>query len=218
MRVSPRRRETAARIFLLLSLILFSARGLFGQPAPQRDIVIEVIDGDTVETLAAGRVRLHGVDAPERAQRFGPEATAFLEELLQGKQVMLRPTDRDRYGRIVAWLTLPGGPSVQELLLTAGLAWWYERYAPGATALAEAEREAREARRGVWSLEEPTPPWEWRRRRRSTGLPPGVRDRDCSDFVTQREAQAFFEAAGGPDIDPHRLDGDGDGVVCESLP
>ena len=43
-------------------------------------------------------------------------------------------------------------------------------------------------------------------------------DRDCSDFKTQAEAQAFYEAAGGPDRDPHRLDPDKDGVACESLP
>lgn len=42
-------------------------------------------------------------------------------------------------------------------------------------------------------------------------------DRDCSDFKTQKEAQAFFEAAGGPEKDPHRLDPDKDGVACESL-
>jgi len=47
--------------------------------------------------------------------------------------------------------------------------------------------------------------------------PAGV-DRDCGDFRTQAEAQAFFGAAGGPGSDPHRLDSDGDGVVCESLP
>jgi competence protein ComEC len=43
-------------------------------------------------------------------------------------------------------------------------------------------------------------------------------DRNCSDFSSQAEAQAFYEAAGGPAQDPHRLDGDGNGVACESLP
>ncbi len=43
-------------------------------------------------------------------------------------------------------------------------------------------------------------------------------DRNCSDFDTQQEAQAFYEAAGGPEKDPHRLDGDGDGIACQSLP
>jgi hypothetical protein len=47
---------------------------------------------------------------------------------------------------------------------------------------------------------------------------PSGEDRDCGDFSSQAEAQAFFEAAGRPEQDPHRLDGDGNGVVCESLP
>lgn len=47
---------------------------------------------------------------------------------------------------------------------------------------------------------------------------PSVPDRNCSDFDTWSEAQAFFEAEGGPESDPHRLDHDGDGIACESLP
>jgi hypothetical protein len=43
-------------------------------------------------------------------------------------------------------------------------------------------------------------------------------DRNCADFATQQEAQSFFENAGGPNEDPHRLDGDGDGIACETLP
>ena len=46
----------------------------------------------------------------------------------------------------------------------------------------------------------------------------GEEDKDCKDFRTQREAQLFFEANGGPSNDPHNLDRDGDGKVCESLP
>ena len=47
---------------------------------------------------------------------------------------------------------------------------------------------------------------------------PSVPDRNCSDFDTWAEAQAFFESEGGPESDPHRLDSDGDGIACESLP
>ena len=52
----------------------------------------------------------------------------------------------------------------------------------------------------------------------SPSLDPSGPDRDCGDFSTQAEAQAFYEAAGGPASDPHRLDGEGDGTACESLP
>lgn len=49
-------------------------------------------------------------------------------------------------------------------------------------------------------------------------LPSGTLDKDCSDFKTQKEAQSFFLSNGGPSNDPHGLDRDGDGIVCESLP
>lgn len=52
----------------------------------------------------------------------------------------------------------------------------------------------------------------------SLAYDPNGPDRDCGDFATQAEAQAFYESAGGPVSDPHRLDGEGDGVACESLP
>ena len=52
----------------------------------------------------------------------------------------------------------------------------------------------------------------------SQGFDPAGPDRDCSDFITQIRAQRFYEAAGGPGKDPHRIDGDGDGIACESLP
>ncbi|MEO8391433.1 MAG: excalibur calcium-binding domain-containing protein [Chloroflexota bacterium] len=52
----------------------------------------------------------------------------------------------------------------------------------------------------------------------NTSYDPNGPDRDCGDFQTHAEAQAFFLAAGGPGRDPHRLDGDHDGSACEALP
>ncbi len=201
----------------LFAILLLLAPAVSAQER-EAGVVTRVVDGDTIELTGVGRVRLHGIDAPELAQPYGTEAKQYLQERIEGRRVELVPTDRDRYGRLVAWVYLPEGGSTQVALLEAGLAWWYEEYAPEAARLAAAETRAREAGRGLWAEGDPLPPWEWRRRRRSTGLPPGVRDRDCSDFATQREAQRFFEAAGGPEVDPHRLDGDGNGLACESLP
>jgi hypothetical protein len=52
----------------------------------------------------------------------------------------------------------------------------------------------------------------------SGGGSSGGGDKDCSDFATQPEAQAYFESKGGPAQDPDRLDGDSDGIACERLP
>ena len=108
------------------------------------------------------------------------------------------------------------GGSLGQMLVRGGLAWWYRRYAPRDGELERLERQARNARRGLWSRPNPTPSWDWRARRRSRRQQ--VTDRDCSDFTTQAAAQRFFQRAGGPAQDPHRLDGDGDGRACESLP
>jgi micrococcal nuclease len=147
--------------------------------------------------------------------------------------VTVTVTDVDRYGRRVGVVRLPGGASLNEELVAAGLAWWYRRYAPDADRLEMLERRARSEGRGLWSRESPVAPWRWRRGERSGGtaetpshsggpggLPydPDGPDRDCGDFKTQEQAQRFFEAAGGPERDPHRLDADGDGRACESLP
>lgn len=74
------------------------------------------------------------------------------------------------------------------------------------------ERQAKASKVGIWSGTF-TPPWEWRSRRRNSVA---TNDKDCSDFTSQGEAQRFYDAHGPGD--PHHLDGNGDGEVCESLP
>jgi micrococcal nuclease len=72
----------------------------------------------------------------------------------------VRPVDTDRYGR-----------TPNHELVRSGLAWWFEKYAPGDATLARLEAEAREARRGLWSQPHPIPPWDWRQHK---GLPAGL--------------------------------------------
>ncbi len=86
-----------------------------------------------------------------------------------------------------------------------------------------AEREARAHNIGPWgACGDPDTrrygPVLHRHHRRRPGVAVAGPDRDCSDFASHEEAQRFFEAEGGPDWDPHGLDGDGDGLVCEGLP
>jgi micrococcal nuclease len=240
-------RRTA--VILFFSLLFVS----FGDSVRAGEVVLEgrvvhVADGDTLDVLvdegsahANGgteyTIRLDGIDCPEKRQAFGTEARAFAAERALGKQVQVRVFDTDRYGRLIGEVILPGGLSLNEELIAAGLAWWYRRYAPGNQRLAFLEREARKLNLGLWAQDGPVAPWDWRRGKRSpfpaaaekaekTGKDddPALRydpfgpDRDCGDFRSQEEAQRFFEAAGGPEKDPHRLDSDGDGIACEGLP
>jgi len=182
--------------------------------AASSPIVASVIDGDTIR-LADGRVvRLIGIDAPEargsagRVECFAAEATTAAHQLLIGQHVRFETdlSNTDRYGRLLRYAYV-GGAFINERLVREGFARAYA-YPPDtrhAAVLKQAEREAREAHRGIWG---------------SCGARGGdnPNDRDCGDFRTRAEATAFFLQAGGPAKDPHDLDSDGDGIVCESLP
>ncbi len=108
------------------------------------------------------RIRLHGIDCPEKRQAFGNRAKQFTSTLVFGKTVTVQFVDRDRYGRTVAEVLLPDGRSLNRELVRAGFAWWYWRYAPDDETLAQLEREARGAQRGLWADPHAVPPWEWR--------------------------------------------------------
>jgi hypothetical protein len=97
-------------------------------------------------------------------------------------------------------------------LVKRGYALAYRRFSLD---YVDEEDAARKSKAGIWAGEF-VPPWEWRRGKRlSKSGSPVVADRDCRDFKTWTEAQAFYEAAGPGD--PHRLDGDKNEVACEAL-
>ncbi|WP_251980332.1 thermonuclease family protein [Salinibacter ruber] len=217
----------SAGIFLGALLLAFAATSASGQARGDAPVepgqtftgrVVEVTDGDTfgVRRSIGGEVtiRLHGIDAPESAQPYGRTAKRAARRLVGGKNVRVAVEDIGRYGRAVARIEVGGG-NLGALLIERGLAWHYEQYAPNETEYARLERQARNAGRGLWSQANPIPPWEWRDRT-SGPSETDTRDRDCDDFDTQPQAQAFFERH--QPGDPHGLDGDGDGVACESLP
>lgn len=153
----------------MLALALLSAapwvaaEGLTGR-------VVGVADGDTITVLDAQRVqhkiRLAGIDAPEKRQPFGQVSKQHLADLVFGQEVELDCGRPDRYRREVC-VVLLGGQDVNLAQVQAGLAWWYRQYAREQTAerreaYSAAEREAQEARRGLWQEPSPMPPWEWR--------------------------------------------------------
>lgn len=128
--------------------------------------VVTISDGDTIRVMrngAAERIRLWGIDCPESKQPFGTRARKFAGDLAFGMEVTVKVRDTDRYGRTVAEIILPDGRNLNQELVRAGLAWWYQRYARRATVLAALEQEARDAKRGLWSDPQPVPPWEWRK-------------------------------------------------------
>lgn len=126
--------------------------------------VVGLSDGDTLKVLVnqtQKTIRLYGIDCPEQGQAFGAKAKQFASQLAFGQVAQVQVHDTDRYGRTVATVEVKGKTLNQELL-KAGLAWWYQRYAPTATTLQELEHEARRAKRGLWSEAQPVAPWEFR--------------------------------------------------------
>lgn len=128
--------------------------------------VIAVLDGDTIEVLHTGkaqRVRLAGIDCPEKKQAFGQRAKQATSTLSFGQNVTIQNTGKDRYGRTLAIVILRDGRNLNHELVRQGWCWWYRKYAPGDIDLAKLEQKARETRKGLWADQNPIPPWEWRK-------------------------------------------------------
>lgn len=126
---------------------------------------VGVLDGDTVSVIKNGtpiRIRLHGIDCPESSQDFGTKAKNFTANMAFGKNVEVKEQNTDGYGRIVG-VVFVDGKNLNLELLKAGLAWHYKQFSTDKT-YAEAEKNAREQKIGLWSNPNPIPPWEFRKK------------------------------------------------------
>ncbi len=159
------RSQLTATLPLFFSLALLTSQAL---AADFTGRVVGVSDGDTITVLHSGkgeRIRLHGIDCPEKRQAFGKRAKQFTSNLVFAETVTVQAVDRDRYGRTVGVVLLPDGRSLNHELVRAGLAWMYRRYTNDQS-LSDLEEEARVARRGLWADPHAVAPWEWRTMRK----------------------------------------------------
>ena len=127
--------------------------------------VVAVSDGDTIGVMKDGRevkVRLYGVDAPEKSQAFDQKAKQFTSDFAFGKTVTVTVKDTDRYGRIVGEVVREDSKVLNQELVRAGFAWWYKQYAKNDRTLEALEKDARENKRGLWADKNPVPPWKFR--------------------------------------------------------
>lgn len=143
-----------------------------GNPVPEFDLrgrVVRVADGDTLSLLDSHgtqyKIRLYGIDTPEREQAHGKVAMRALKQLVDGRTVGIVVVDTDSYGRKVGTV-YRGDNNINLALVTAGHAWWYRRHAQHERQLEYAERQARKEKRGLWAASEPLEPWQWRREQR----------------------------------------------------
>jgi micrococcal nuclease len=226
----------------IISLIL-----LLGNVAQAQTLtgkVVSVGDGDTLRVntnQGTLTVRLACIDAPEMSQKpYGEAAAKRLKQLLpSGATVTLDVVDTDRFGRKVAKVS-QGNRSINLTMVQEGQAVVYHQFLNNCKDLKDnllvAQNTARTRKLAFWSQNNPVMPWDWRRSNRASqpnsapqliqptprsqpnqsNLPACVNsDCNCSDFNTQAEAQRVLEAFPN---DRFRLDGDKDGMACESLP
>ena len=129
-----------------------------------RGKVVKVADGDTITVLDAAnnqhKIRLQGIDAPEKGQAFGDAAGRYLAGLVAGQEVRVTWTKRDKYNRILGTVYV-NGEEVNLAMLRAGFAWHYKRF-DSTPAYDKAEIEARVARRGLWADLDPILPEQFR--------------------------------------------------------
>jgi endonuclease YncB( thermonuclease family) len=158
-------RRGAPLATLIAVCLAFSGGAL---AAELRGRVVGVTDGDTLTLLVPGprevRVRLVEIDAPERRQPWGQRSRQALASLVFGRDVRVVSSGFDRYGRVLGRV-YAGGRDVNAEMVRQGAAWAYREYLTDSRLVA-LEREARRARRGLWSLPsgDTVPPWAWRRR------------------------------------------------------
>ena len=137
--------------------------------------VIGVADGDTITVLNDKhpvKIRLYGIDCPEKRQLFGKRAKQFTSDLVFGKDVDIEPIAIDRYGRTVAFVRVEN-VTVNEELIKEGLAWVYVRYCklPSCVEWQSLELAAQTEKRGLWGDSNHIAPWEYRRQKRKYKAP-----------------------------------------------
>ena len=136
--------------------------------------VVSIADGDTITVLDTAnqqhKIRLAGIDAPEKKQPYGQRSKLHLASQVFNRQVTVEWDKTDRYQRIVGKVLVNGSDAKLEQL-RAGMAWWYEKYRKEQSPAdqrryRDAEQLARQQKVGLWQDLDPTPPWDWRHRSR----------------------------------------------------
>ena len=143
-----------------------------GQPVPDFGLtgrVVRVADGDTISVLDSNntqhKVRLHGIDTPERNQPYGKKAWNALSAKVAGKNVGVVVLGKDSYGRTDGTVYL-GNTNINRAMVAEGHAWWYRYYAREEHLLEAAEADARASNLGLWAETNPVAPWDWRRQQK----------------------------------------------------
>lgn len=137
--------------------------------------MLKVSDGDTIniQKVENGkfvgemlRIRMYGMDAPEKTQDYGSESRQALEKLVTGKNLSVEVKNKDRYGRTVA-IIYANGKNVNEEMVKTGNAWWYQEYAKKDTQFEKYQENAKQKKLGLFSRKGYTEPWNYRKEKKA---------------------------------------------------
>jgi endonuclease YncB( thermonuclease family) len=155
-----------------LILVLFLFLSNFANAKTIEGLVVGVADGDTITVLDQQKntykIRLQGIDAPEKKQAFGEKSKQSLHDLVHSKQVRIEYDKEDKYGRIVGKVTVDDvDVCLQQLVL--GMAWHYKKYqneqsVSDRALYSETELKSKSLKLGLWTDDTPMPPWEFRKK------------------------------------------------------
>lgn len=174
--------------------------------------VTRVIDGDTIELSSGEKVRLICIDTPERGEDGYSEATDYLESLVLNEDVELVKdvSEKDRYGRLLRYIYLEDGTFVNEMIVYKGYgkAYLYNPDTSKCPIIQKAEQHAKSNKLGIWkeTIEQKTST--------NSNIICSYNAYNCGDFSTCSEVMEVFNSCS---YDIHYLDGDDDGIPCESL-
>ena len=153
----------------IISTLVWLLLATIAMCAELRGLVVSIADGDTITLLdnsnTQHKIRLYGIDAPERKQDYGTKARQTLAALVHNKTVKVDVLETDRYGRKVGKVYV-GNMYVNLIMIATGMAWHYDQYAKKDTDLKDAQKSAKKSAIGLWSHPTPVPPWQWRQSKR----------------------------------------------------
>lgn len=127
--------------------------------------VVGISDGDTFTVINQDKlqlkIRIFGIDAPEKGQDFGNKAKQALSDFIMGKVIQIDVQSKDSWGRLISYVYTPEGRDVSLLMLQEGMAWHFVKY-DDTEKYARAEAKARTKKKGLWSQPNPIAPWDYR--------------------------------------------------------
>jgi micrococcal nuclease len=169
--------KSISAVFIILIYLLLSCshnkrsnnKEVLVLPGDTVGLIVKIVDGDTYDILVdrkTYRIRMNGIDAPERGQPFYQKAKDYLGSLCFQRNIKVVKIDLDRHDRTIAESLLDDSVNLSYEMVKAGFAWHYKQYSSDQN-LADLENNARKNRLGLWADDNPKPPWEIRAHRRS---------------------------------------------------